>query len=104
MESERKLSGVCSLASELEAMKTFRMKLLESDKLLIQNELLHRTLASCAHTTDVNLRCEQLKQIRSTLEGRNTIFLLSVILIFVYLALLALLLPIYEFSHVVIFL
>ena len=53
------------------------MNLSDSDKLLILNELLRRTLSSFVHTNDVNLRGEQAKPIRFTLKYPNTITFVS---------------------------
>ena len=43
-EAERGISGFCSLESEMGAMKMFRMKVLDADKLLLGSEVGHRTL------------------------------------------------------------
>ena len=60
----RRLTSYCTTPNELESMKLFRLELLNAERLLIRCEMDHRTLSICAHTSDKNLRCEQLKQIR----------------------------------------
>ena len=62
----RVLTSYCTTSSELDDIKQFRFLILPVDKLLIRSELDHRALAICAHAHDLNLKSEQLKQIRST--------------------------------------
>ena len=71
-EDGREFSAMRSLPSELVCMKLFRHQFLSCEKSLIRNELDHRVLSICAHTEDKNIRCEQLKQLRSTLVAPNT--------------------------------
>ena len=67
VEAERKLTLLCSHDTETESMKHFRLALLRLDIKLIRCELDHRALWVCAQVSDKQLKCEQLKQLRSML-------------------------------------
>ena len=62
-----KFTAICTIPCELESMKLFRLRLLQCDQELLQIEMDHRALAICAHVQGKNLRCEQSKQLRSSL-------------------------------------
>ena len=82
-EVTRKLGALCITSDENDDFETFRVASIELRKLLIRNERCRRALAICARNTDANMKSEQLKKSRHSLNAPIILPIRTVFALFV---------------------